>query len=97
MGSYLRQPIVVRVDSLGQPKEGALINVSVTMNGEPTQQASQSFQTRWDGVAYMQLRVGSVPGPVSIVADYVKCATTGFTCMQFVTFASVSIPGIVAQ
>jgi len=87
----------VRVDSLGGPKSGALINVSVTMNGEPPQQANQGFMTGSDGLARMQIQVGNILGPISIIASYEKCKTTGFACPEFVTFASLSVPGIVAQ
>ena len=93
----LPQAVVVRVDSLGRPKSGAIVFVSVTMTGEPKQQPIFSFLTDADGIARMQLQVGSNPGPVSIVAEYVKCKTTGFSCGEWVTFASVSVPGITAQ
>lgn len=95
--TYLPQLIVVRVDSLGKPKPGALIQVSVTMNGEVQQQPNQSFATQSDGLAHMRVLIRSTPGPVSIIAEYAKCKTTGFSCPEFVTFASVSVPGIVAQ
>jgi hypothetical protein len=95
--TYLPQPLVVRVDSLGRPKAGAIVSVSVTMNGEPKQQPMFSFLTDTDGIARMQVQLGSNPGPVSIVAEYVKCKTTGFACGEWVTFASVSVPGITAQ
>ena len=97
MRTNLPQLVVVRIDSLGRPKAGAQVNASVTMNGDPRPDGTFSFLTGPDGVARMQLQVGTIPGPVSIVVEYVKCATTGFACVEYVTLASLSVPGIVAQ
>jgi hypothetical protein len=94
----LPQLVVVRVDSLGTPLAGRDISVSVQMNGAPGPNGPYPFVTDADGIAAMQLQLSNIHGLVSVRADYRKCVKVGFLeCEKWVTIASVSVPGIVAQ
>jgi hypothetical protein len=94
----LPQLVLVRVDSLGIPLAGRDISVSVHMNGAPGPNGPYPFVTGADGMAAMQLQLSNILGPVAVRASYTKCVTPGFSgCDKWVTIASVSVPGIVAQ
>jgi hypothetical protein len=94
----LPQLVVVRVDSLGTPLAGRDISVSVWMSGAPGPNGPYPFLTDSDGEAAMQLQLSNIRGPVSVTAAYQKCVKLGFiACDRFVTIATVSVPGIVAQ
>jgi hypothetical protein len=94
----LPQLVVVHVDSMGTPLAGRDISVSVWMSGAPGPNGPAAFVTGADGTAAMQLQLSNIKGPVSVHADYTKCVTWGlFWCDKYVTIATVSVPGIVAQ
>ena len=94
----LPELVVVRVDSLGTPLAGRDISVSVYMNGAPGPNGPYPFVTGADGIAAMQLPLSNIKGPVAVRADYVRCLSWGlFACDRWVTIATVSVPGIIAQ